>query len=624
MGQPSSLESTDRVIEADTASLDDCLEQIVGGHPTGVVLTNPAGRIRFANRAALSLFEYADGELVGQPFEVLLPPSLHAEHARHRLRRQRSTAPSARRPRHWQGRTRDGRAFAMVVRLLPFRTSGQSGIAYVVEPSETAAELVLHQNSLRQIIENTTAVVYVKDLEGRYLLVNAQFEALFHLDREAIRGLTDFDLFPAAMAEAFRENDAHVARTGQTLKVDEIAPHDDGPHTYISVKFPLRDDRENIVAVAGISTDITDRVRAELAEEELRDRLELILNSINNGIVGLDKQGVVTFANPTALQLLKADTASLGALMPSVAMDVATRANTIPTEGLRPTGRETKLRRSDGTSFHAEFQVYPVVEHGRHQGAVVAFQDVTDRKRREAIERQLQSARAVQQILYPHQWPICPRFDIAGHVYSADTMCGDYLDFIPTSDSQITIAVGDVSGHGFGPALQMVETRACLRSMLMSGHSLSESVSVLNNLLIADLPTESFISLFAAQIDAASLTLSCVTAGHAAWLFREGHPPRKITGEGLVLGIDPEQSYDASPPQQLQPGDTLLLPTDGVQETQNTSGELFGIGRMLQSVAGLRHRTAVEVVDGLYFATTEFAGLRRQGDDVTIAVVNVL
>src|SRR5690606_33797241 len=174
-------------------------------------------------------------------------------------------------------------------------------------------------------------------------------------------------------------------------------------------------------------------------------------------------------ANPTAQRLLQAEGIELAALMPSVAMDVATWTNVLGSAAApQPIRRETKLRRRDGTSFHADLQGLPVIEHGRHQGAVVAIQDVTDRKRREAIERQLQSARAVQQILYPHQWPTCPGLDMAGHVYSADTMCGDYLDFIQLGDSRVTVAVGDVSGHGFGPALQMVETRACLRSMLMS------------------------------------------------------------------------------------------------------------------------------------------------------------
>src|SRR5690606_7970643 len=111
MGQPSSLESTDRATGAETANLDDCLQQIVSAHQSGVVLTDGLGRIRFVNRAALRLFEYAEGELVGKAFEVLLPPSLHGQHARHRSVRQQTPAWSARSRRHWRGRTRDGREF---------------------------------------------------------------------------------------------------------------------------------------------------------------------------------------------------------------------------------------------------------------------------------------------------------------------------------------------------------------------------------------------------------------------------------------------------------------------------------------------------------------------------------
>ena len=121
-----------------------------------------------------------------------------------------------------------------------------------------------------QIVNNTSAVIYVKDLEGKYLLVNHQYEKLFKVTLEQVRGRTVYDFFPVPMAEAFRRNDQHVAVTGEVLQIDEIAPHEDGPHHYVSVKFPLRDAQKRIYAVAGISTDITNHIRAE--EEVQRSR----------------------------------------------------------------------------------------------------------------------------------------------------------------------------------------------------------------------------------------------------------------------------------------------------------------------------------------------------------------
>ena len=121
----------------------------------------------------------------------------------------------------------------------------------------------------REIVDNTDAVIYVKRLDGRYDFVNTTFERLFHLRLDEIVGRNDFELFPEAMAKAFRANDERVTSTGQSMQIIEVAPHDDGPHTYVSLKFPLRDSSGTIDALAGISTDVTDRLRSERFEQEL-------------------------------------------------------------------------------------------------------------------------------------------------------------------------------------------------------------------------------------------------------------------------------------------------------------------------------------------------------------------
>ena len=609
---------------------DHPFEQIIDAHPTALLLSDSAGSIRYINRRAADLFGFATSDLTGASIKSLLPERYKQRHDQLFQGFVQNPLPcTIGKDGYVWGRHKDGHELPIELTLIPIATGNELSVACVVvdrtERTAAQAALISSEARLRDIIDNTAAVIYVKSLDGRYLLVNSQFERNFGLSREQLHGRTDFEIFPADRARAFRVNDTHVARSGKTLKIDEIAPHDDGPHTYVSVKFPLRDEQDRIYAVAGISTDITDRVRAEAAADELRNRLQLILNAINHGIVGLDRQGDVTFVNPAAERLLKADRSAIAAHLPTVAINVARQSGAITASDRRhPTIRETTLRRSDGMSFPAEIEVHPLVEHGQQRGAVLTMQDVTERKRREAIERELKSARAVQQILYPQSWPRCEGLDVAGHVYSAESMCGDYLDFIPTGEHEITIAVGDVSGHGFGASLQMVETRACLRVLLRTGHSLAEAVTLLNRVLLSDIPSESFITLFAAQIDVATRTFTYVTAGHIAWLFRSGEDPRRLTSDGLVLGLDADQQYAASNSIPLRSGDVLLMPTDGLQETQNSAGDLFGIDRMLQAVESRVSLSACEIVDGVYHASADFADTRRPGDDVTIAVVKVL
>lgn len=117
------------------------------------------------------------------------------------------------------------------------------------------------EERLRDIIDNTTAVVYVKDTKGRFTLINSRYEKLFNISRGEIVGKTDHDLFPSETADSFRANDLKVIESGGPMEIEEIVPQHDGVHTYISIKFPLRADNGAIYAICGISTDITERKR---------------------------------------------------------------------------------------------------------------------------------------------------------------------------------------------------------------------------------------------------------------------------------------------------------------------------------------------------------------------------
>src|ERR1044072_5352677 len=91
------------------------------------------------------------------------------------------------------------------------------------------------------LIDHTSAVIYMRDADGRYLLVNREYERLFRLRREDIVGLTDHDLFPQPLADAFRHNGLEASARGEPVQMEEQAPGDDGLHTYVTVKFPLAD-----------------------------------------------------------------------------------------------------------------------------------------------------------------------------------------------------------------------------------------------------------------------------------------------------------------------------------------------------------------------------------------------
>jgi PAS domain S-box-containing protein len=162
----------------------------------------------------------------------------------------------------------------------------------------------MSDRELQSILDNSTAVIQVKDLAGRYVRINRRFEAIFGLDRSQILGKTDHDLFPKEIADRFRANDVEVAETGHPLEFEETAPHKDGPHDYISIKFPLFDDAGVVYATAGIFTDITDRKRAE---RKLRDREQLFRSIFENNQIGIsffNIDGQAVFTNRAFQEML--------------------------------------------------------------------------------------------------------------------------------------------------------------------------------------------------------------------------------------------------------------------------------------------------------------------------------
>ncbi|HBG46647.1 MAG TPA: hypothetical protein DDW94_06600 [Deltaproteobacteria bacterium] len=138
---------------------------------------------------------------------------------------------------------------------------------------ERSASLEHSEQRLKAILDNSSAVVYLKDLEGRYLFVNRQFESLFRTADKHLLGRTDHDVFPREVAYSIAENDRKAIESGSLIEFEETIPQDNGLHTYISMKFPLYAAGKPY-AVCGFSTDITERKHMETSLKQSAERLK--------------------------------------------------------------------------------------------------------------------------------------------------------------------------------------------------------------------------------------------------------------------------------------------------------------------------------------------------------------
>jgi PAS domain S-box-containing protein len=148
------------------------------------------------------------------------------------------------------------------------------------------------ENLLRGIMDSSAAMIFVKDLQGRYVSLNASFEKCFDIARGSFIGRSDADLLPAETVQALRENDRQVIERGDAMQFEEKILHKDGEHTYVSSKVPLRDATGKVWGICGVATDITKRKRLELdlaqAVQTREDILAVVSHDLRNPLNVID------------------------------------------------------------------------------------------------------------------------------------------------------------------------------------------------------------------------------------------------------------------------------------------------------------------------------------------------
>ncbi len=242
---------------------------------------------------------------------------------------------------------------------------------------------------------------------------------------------------------------------------------------------------------------------------------------------------------------------------------------------------------------------------------------------RERLNRELEIAREVQQRLFPQSGPEIAGLDYAGKCRPASSVGGDYYDFVLMCDGRLGIAIGDISGKGVPAALLMASLQASLRGLAIANPPALSSLMVnLNHLIYDASPSNRYATFFYGVYDPRSRDFMYVNGGHNPPMVFRGDQVLRLEEGGPVVGLfGPAQYTQASI--KLQPGDTMVLFTDGVSETMNAAEDEFDEERLMAAVRSGAGLKPAALIDSIISACDVFAAGAPQHDDMTLVVARV-
>ena len=530
--------------------------------------------------------------------------------------------------------------------------------------AERTGELTRERLLLRKLIDNLPDAVYVKDTEGRKVLVNrADLKNLGRKTEAEAIGKTDFDIYPADVAEKFWADDQQVLRGHPVIDREEYFLDEAGQKQWIlTTKLPLQDAGGKVTGLVGIGRLITRRKEAEEALERERRLLRTLVDNLPDCIYAKDTNGRKTLANPADLKNLrcKTEAEALGKndfdLFPRDQAEKFWQDDQKVLHGEPVINREEYFYDEMGDKRWLLTSKLPLFDQGGEVvGLIGIARDITLVKQAEEklaehmreleqrdqqTQEELSMARELQLAMLPQAFPSVPRhkpaeesqLEFFSFYRPSGAVSGDFFDVVPLSDHSVGLFICDAMGHDVRAALVTAMMRALVADLSVTMHDPGELLTQMNRelagifkqsgsimyatafYLIVDLAREEFRFASAAHPDPVLLHRGNNTV---EWLKVDAGGKK---GPALGLFLDGRFPTYRRP---LAVGDLIALFTDGLVEVEGPDGSMYSAEQLLAAL-GQRmqlptNQMFTEVIDEI----KRFAVRSHFDDDICLASVEV-
>ncbi len=371
---------------------------LADSNPQPILIMDRQGRIVLVNSATQRLFGYSGPQLVGQEADLLVPKLYEDMPPEQREQLFLAKADYLKNGRELEGRHKEGRRFPVEVGLNPVKTDQGffvfCSLCDVSDRKQAQAALEDSHAVYKSLVENLPINVIRKNREGKLVFINRLYCETMNRPKEELIGKGDFDLFPPELAEKYHQDDLRVMETGQVFEDVEAHQRPDGETIYVHVlKSPVKNGRDETIGMQGMFWNVTDRHRAEKAQEESETRARAIIESTLDCIIMADEKGLIVEFNPAAVrtfgwsreEALGQDFQEL--LFPSPQQqrpkqNLERYVKTNEQGSLLGRRVESPAVRKNGEEFIAEMSIQPNQLDGKPV-FMVFLRDITERKRSE-------------------------------------------------------------------------------------------------------------------------------------------------------------------------------------------------------------------------------------------------